>query len=89
MGGRSRNAQGAALSAEPAAGGADAAGRPAVVVGGAGAIGAAVIDRLRGAGHPVLGVDLRGGDDIVACDVSDDVAVSTAFAVCASGSANR
>jgi NAD(P)-dependent dehydrogenase (short-subunit alcohol dehydrogenase family) len=79
VGGRPRHTEGAALIAEPA-GSADAKGRPAVVVGGSGAIGAAVIDRLRGAGHPVLGVDLRGGDDIVACDATDDVALSAAFA---------
>jgi NAD(P)-dependent dehydrogenase (short-subunit alcohol dehydrogenase family) len=58
----------------------DAATRPAVVVGGAGAIGAAVIGRLAGAGHPVLGVDVRASDGVVACDVTDEDAVAKAFA---------
>jgi NAD(P)-dependent dehydrogenase (short-subunit alcohol dehydrogenase family) len=51
-----------------------------VVVGGAGAIGAAVVERLHRLGHPVIGVDLRGGAGIVACDVSAEDSVGDAFA---------
>jgi NAD(P)-dependent dehydrogenase (short-subunit alcohol dehydrogenase family) len=55
------------------------ADRPAVVIGGAGAIGRAVGERLRGVGHPVVSVDLHGDGDVVRCDVSDESAVRSAF----------
>jgi NAD(P)-dependent dehydrogenase (short-subunit alcohol dehydrogenase family) len=57
-----------------------AAPRPAVVTGGTGAIGRAVMDRLRADGHPVAGLDVRGSADVIACDVSDEEAVAAAFA---------
>jgi NAD(P)-dependent dehydrogenase (short-subunit alcohol dehydrogenase family) len=63
------------LTASPAA-----SVRPAIVTGGAGAIGRAVLEYLQGLGHPTLGLDVRGGGDVVECDVSDDAAVATAFA---------
>jgi 3-oxoacyl-[acyl-carrier protein] reductase len=53
--------------------------QPAVVTGGAGAIGGAVMDRLRARGHPVAGLDVRSSRDVVACDVSDEDAVAAAF----------
>jgi NAD(P)-dependent dehydrogenase (short-subunit alcohol dehydrogenase family) len=53
--------------------------RPAVVTGGAGAIGRAVLDRLAGRGHPALALDLAEGPDVIACDVSDERSVASAF----------
>lgn len=47
----------------------------AIVTGGAGAIGAAVCERLRDEGHVVVGLDLRPADGVVACDVTDQAAV--------------
>ena len=43
-----------------------------------GAIGAAVADRLREAGHRVAGLDVRAAQDVVACDVTDADAVDAA-----------
>jgi NAD(P)-dependent dehydrogenase (short-subunit alcohol dehydrogenase family) len=54
--------------------------RSVVVTGGAGAIGAAVMDRFRAIGDSVLGLDVRAQDDVVACDVSDETSVAGAFA---------
>jgi 3-oxoacyl-[acyl-carrier protein] reductase len=56
------------------------AARPAVVIGGAGAIGRAVGELLRLLGHPVAAVDLRGRADVIGCDVSDESSVMSAFA---------
>ena len=56
------------------------ANRPAVVVGGGGAIGRAVCARLASLGHPVVAVDVRGGHDVIECDVTDEAAVGSAFA---------
>ena len=53
--------------------------RSVVVTGGAGAIGAAVMERFRAEGDAVLGLDLRTADDIVACDVADEHSVAAAF----------
>jgi len=54
--------------------------RPAVVVGGGGSIGRAVVGRLAALGHPVVALDVRGGPDVIECDVSDEGAVRTGFA---------
>jgi NAD(P)-dependent dehydrogenase (short-subunit alcohol dehydrogenase family) len=54
--------------------------RPAVVTGGAGAIGRAVLQRLKDAGQPVLALDVVAGLDTVACDVGDETSVAAAFA---------
>jgi NAD(P)-dependent dehydrogenase (short-subunit alcohol dehydrogenase family) len=51
-----------------------------VVTGGVGAIGSAVVRRLRDEGHPVLALDLVAGPDTVACDVADEGSVAAAFA---------
>ena len=51
-----------------------------VVTGGAGAIGAAVMERFRAIGDSVLGVDVRTQDAVLACDVADEASVSAAFA---------
>ncbi len=51
-----------------------------MVTGGAGAIGAAVMQRFGVLGDSVLGLDLRAADGIVACDVADEASVATAFA---------
>lgn len=56
-----------------------AAGRPAIVTGGAGAIGREVVELLAERGHPVLSLDLAGGPGMVACDVSDEASVAAAF----------
>ncbi len=62
----------------------EATGRVAIVTGAAGAIGGAIADRLRGDGDRVIGLDVRAaqGDDGDGriCDVSDEAAVSAAFA---------
>jgi NAD(P)-dependent dehydrogenase (short-subunit alcohol dehydrogenase family) len=47
----------------------------ALVTGAAGGIGTAVVDTLAEHGYEVIGVDLHGGEGIVACDVSDRAAV--------------
>lgn len=49
----------------------------AIVTGGASGIGAAVTDRLRAAGLPVVVWDISGGD--IACDISDPDSVSAAI----------
>lgn len=49
----------------------------AVVTGGASGIGAAVVDRLRDAGHDVVVWDVTGGE--IDCDISDPEAVTTAI----------
>jgi NAD(P)-dependent dehydrogenase (short-subunit alcohol dehydrogenase family) len=54
--------------------------RSVVVTGGAGAIGAAVVDHFETLGDAVLGLDLRAADGIVACDVADEASVASAFA---------
>ncbi|HMK10132.1 MAG TPA: SDR family NAD(P)-dependent oxidoreductase [Acidimicrobiales bacterium] len=54
--------------------------RNVVVTGGAGAIGAAVINRFRTLGDTVTGLDLHAEDGVIACDVSDETSVASAFA---------
>jgi NAD(P)-dependent dehydrogenase (short-subunit alcohol dehydrogenase family) len=55
-------------------------GRVAVVTGATGAIGSAVVDRLRAAGDVVYGLDVRpGGEQSIVCDLTDDDAVAGAF----------
>jgi NAD(P)-dependent dehydrogenase (short-subunit alcohol dehydrogenase family) len=51
-----------------------------VVTGGAGAIGAATIERFRANGDRALALDLRGGPDVLACDVADEHEVARAMA---------
>lgn len=53
--------------------------RTVVVTGGAGAIGAAVMDAFAANGDRVSGLDRRGGDSIIACDVTSDADVAAAF----------
>lgn len=58
-----------------------ASGRVAVVTGGAGAIGAAVVARLRADGDTVFALDRNAdGPHAIACDVTDETAVGAAFA---------
>src|SRR3989442_11857372 len=57
-----------------------AVSRSAVVTGGAGAIGRAVMRRLEAAGDRVLALDLEPGDGVVVCDVADEEQVAEAFA---------
>lgn len=52
--------------------------RRAIVTGAAGAIGSALADELRGRGWQVIGLDLNGGDGVIACDVTSDASVATA-----------
>ena len=56
------------------------AGQVAVVTGGAGAIGRAVMAALRAEGAEPVGLDLETGPDILACDVTRPEAVEAAFA---------
>ena len=52
-----------------------------VLITGAGSgIGAAAVERLRLRGATVVGLDLRPGDGIIACDVTDQAAVDAAVA---------
>jgi 3-oxoacyl-[acyl-carrier protein] reductase len=53
--------------------------RSVVVTGGAGAIGAAVLTRFRAVGDAAVGIDQRGGEGVIACDVADEGSVAAAF----------
>lgn len=55
-------------------------GRTAVVTGGAQGIGAATAALLREQGAEVVVLDLKGGDGVVACDVTDRAQVDEVFA---------
>ena len=55
-------------------------GHVAVITGAASGIGAASMELFRRAGATVVGLDLHPGPDVLACDVSDPVAVETALA---------
>ena len=54
-------------------------GRVVVVTGAAGAIGRAVMQRFSDGGDVSVGLDLRSGDGIVECDISDEAQVADAF----------
>jgi NAD(P)-dependent dehydrogenase (short-subunit alcohol dehydrogenase family) len=54
--------------------------RGVVVTGVAGAIGAAVARRFAAAGARVTGLDLRPGENVVGCDITDEHAVGAALA---------
>jgi NAD(P)-dependent dehydrogenase (short-subunit alcohol dehydrogenase family) len=51
-----------------------------IVTGAAGGIGAATVEKLRSRGARVAGLDLRGDDDVIACDVRDQASVDAAVA---------
>jgi NAD(P)-dependent dehydrogenase (short-subunit alcohol dehydrogenase family) len=51
-----------------------------IVTGAAGGIGGAAVQKLRARGARVVGLDLRGGDGIIACDVRDQASVDAAVA---------
>lgn len=55
-------------------------GRRALVTGAAGGIGGATVELLVKEGATVVGVDLREGEGVLACDVSDAGSVTTAVA---------
>ena len=58
--------------------------RRALVTGASGAFGTAVRDELRRRGWSVVGLDLEAdGDEVIACDVTDDDAVPRAVATAA------
>jgi NAD(P)-dependent dehydrogenase (short-subunit alcohol dehydrogenase family) len=57
----------------------DLQGKQAVVVGGASGIGAAVASLLRSHGADVVVADLRAGDGVVECDVTDESSVVSLF----------
>src|SRR5687768_15314451 len=56
------------------------AGAVAVVTGASGRLGPVWIDALRAAGAGVVGLDLEGGDGVVAADVRDPAALEDARA---------
>jgi NAD(P)-dependent dehydrogenase (short-subunit alcohol dehydrogenase family) len=58
----------------------DFSDRTAVVTGASGAIGAAVASRFAAAGAHVTGLDVRPGNGIVGCDVTDETAVAGVLA---------
>ncbi|MEI5673047.1 MULTISPECIES: SDR family NAD(P)-dependent oxidoreductase [unclassified Nocardioides] len=58
-------------------------GKRALVTGAAGGVGRATVELLAEEGAQVVGVDLRAGEDVVACDVSDAGSVTTAVATAA------
>jgi NAD(P)-dependent dehydrogenase (short-subunit alcohol dehydrogenase family) len=51
-----------------------------LITGAAGGIGAAAAAEMRRRGATVVGLDLRAGDDVIACDVRDQAAVDRAVA---------
>jgi NAD(P)-dependent dehydrogenase (short-subunit alcohol dehydrogenase family) len=51
-----------------------------VITGAAGGIGTAAARELRARGARVVGLDLRGDDDVIACDVTDQASVDAAIA---------
>jgi len=51
-----------------------------LITGAASGIGAATVERLRARGASVVGLDLRAGDAIIACDVRDQTDVDRAVA---------
>lgn len=51
-----------------------------IITGAAGGIGAATAEELRGRGARVVGLDLKAGDDVIACDVTDQLSVDKAVA---------
>lgn len=55
-------------------------GRRALVTGAAGGVGRATVELLREEGASVVGLDLAAGEDVLACDVSDETSVRTAVA---------
>jgi NAD(P)-dependent dehydrogenase (short-subunit alcohol dehydrogenase family) len=51
-----------------------------IITGAASGIGEATAQALRGRGAGVVGLDLKGGDDLMACDVTDQGSVDAAVA---------
>ena len=70
---------------ESAPGGALLRGHRALVTGAGGAIGAAVCAEFERCGAGCVGVDLRPGGGVLACDVSDEASVRAAFDEAARG----
>jgi NAD(P)-dependent dehydrogenase (short-subunit alcohol dehydrogenase family) len=64
----------------PAHAGIDLSGRAVLVTGAAGAIGTAVSRVFAAAGAHVIGLDVRAGDGIIGCDVTDEASVGQALA---------
>jgi NAD(P)-dependent dehydrogenase (short-subunit alcohol dehydrogenase family) len=63
----------------------DFSDRTAVVTGAAGAIGAAVARRYEAAGAHVIGLDVRPGDGIISCDITDETSVGQVMASIGAG----
>ena len=55
-------------------------GKRALVTGAAGGVGHSTVELLVGEGAAVVGLDLTEGDDVLACDVSDEASVRAAVA---------
>lgn len=58
-------------------------GKRALVTGAAGGVGRATVELLEEEGAAVVGVDLRGSEEVLACDVSDAASVEDAVAAAA------
>jgi NAD(P)-dependent dehydrogenase (short-subunit alcohol dehydrogenase family) len=64
----------------PAHAGIDLSGRTVLVTGAAGTIGTAVSRVFAAAGAHVIGLDVRAGDGVIGCDVTDEASVGQALA---------
>ena len=64
----------------PAHAGIDLSGRTVLVTGAAGAIGTAVSRVFAAAGALVIGLDVRAGDGVIGCDVTDEASVGQTLA---------